>query len=491
MTDPTPRDATSDVQGRLWGARFAQPPATAAWALGVSTSFDARLWRHDLAGSMAHAHELHRIGVLDEKEWAAMMAALEDCAGAFADDSFTFTADDEDVHGAIERWLVEQLGPLGGKLRAGRSRNDQIANDLRLYCREAIDGIVGDIRLVQQALVDQAERELGTLAPGMTHLQRGQPVLLSHLLLAWFWMLDRDAGRLLDARVRMDESVLGSGAMAGVTLELDPVAYAHHLGYERVARNSMDAVASRDFAAEFLAATAILATTCSRIGEELVLWSSAEFGFARAGDAFSTGSSIMPQKRNPDMAELVRGKAGRVVGNLVAILTTLKGLPMTYNRDLQEDKEPVFDTVDTLSLVLPALAGTLASLTFDRERLASAAAGGFSLATDLAEELVRRGVAFREAHEVVGTLVRTAEERGCDLDGLDAATIADAHEVFDTDVVDLLDVRRAVDRRTSSLGTATSSVTAQLATARETLAAAMPGPGGSPSQGQDHDAPDQ
>ncbi len=465
--DGSDGDATG--AGRLWGGRFDQGPAEAAWALGVSTGYDVRLARHDLAGSRAHAAELHRIGVLDVDEHARLVAALDRCATLFATGTFPVADTDEDVHGAIERWLVEDLGDLGGKLRAGRSRNDQIANDLRLALKEACDGVVDGIRGVQRSLADQAGDNLGLLAPGMTHLQRGQPVLLSHLLLAWFWMLERDAGRFTDARDRIDESVLGSGALAGLTLDLDPSAYADQLGFARVAPNSMDAVAARDGAAEFLAAAAILAVTCSRMGEELVLWSTAEFGFARVGDAFSTGSSIMPQKRNPDIAELVRGKAGRVVGDLVALLTVVKGLPLTYNRDLQEDKEPVFDAVDTLALVLPALAGTVASLTFDADRLEAAAAGGFSLATDLAEELVRRGVPFREAHEVVGGLVRRAEHEGVDLDGLDPDDLAAAHEALDPSVADLLDVRAAVERRDASLGTASTSVRDQLDRARAIL----------------------
>ena len=448
--------------GRLWGARFAQGPDEAAWQLGVSTHFDVHLWRQDIAGSRAHARELHRIGVLDDAELQRMLGALDDCAAEFEAGTFGFEAFDEDVHGAIERWLVDRLGDLGGKLRAGRSRNDQIANDLRLYLRDACDHLIGCVRDLQHALADQAEVHLDWLAPGMTHLQRGQPVLLSHHLLAYAWMLDRDAGRLSDARDRMDTSVLGSGAMAGLTLDLDPAAYAETLGFARVADNSMDAVASRDFALEFLSAAAILATTLSRMGEEIVLWASSEFGFARVGDAFSTGSSIMPQKRNPDVAELVRGKAGRVIGDLMALLTIVKGLPLTYNRDLQEDKEPVFDAVTTLSLTLPAMTGCVASLTFDRDRLAAAAAGGFSLATDLAEELVRRGVPFREAHEVVGGVVRMAEERGVDLDGLSPDEIASAHEVLDQSVADLLDVRQAVERRRAVLGTSSTSVAAQL-----------------------------
>jgi argininosuccinate lyase len=456
--------------GRLWGGRFTAGPDEAAWQLGVSTGFDRQLWRQDLAGSLAHAGELRRIGVLDDDEHAAMAAALDRCAGLFAADAFPFQATDEDVHGAIERWLVDELGPLGGKLRAGRSRNDQIASDLRLWCRDACDDLVVLVGALQDAFVEQADAHLGWLAPGYTHLQRGQPVLLSHHLLAYVWMLDRDAGRLRDARRRLDASVLASGALAGQTLGLDPQAYADALGFDRVVENSMDAVASRDFALEVLSACAILAVTLSRLGEEIVLWATAEFGFARVGDGFSTGSSIMPQKRNPDIAELVRGKAGRVVGDLVALLTTVKALPLTYDRDLQEDKEPVFDAVGTLRLVLPAITGTVASLTFDRDRLAAASVGGFALATDLAEELVRRGVPFREAHEVVGEVVRLAESRGVDLDGLDADELAAAHPALDATVADLLDPRAAVDRRNGVNGTATSSVTAQLELARQAAA---------------------
>ena len=467
MTQGSDGDATGE--GRLWGARIASGPAPAAWALGVSTHFDTRLWAEDLDGSIAHAAELHRIGILDEDEHDRMTAKLREAKELFLRGEFPLTDEDEDVHGAIERWLVEELGPLGGKLRAGRSRNDQIAGDLRLFLRRRTAVLVDHVRNLQRSLCDQAEAQLGVLAPGMTHLQRGQPVLLSHALLSWVWMLQRDVGRLTDFAERADESVLGAGAMAGTTLPIDPSRTAADLGFSRVAANSMDAVASRDLAAEFLAACAILGVTCSRLGEELVLWSSAEFGFARPGDAWTTGSSIMPQKRNPDTAELVRGKSARLVGDLTTMLTLTKGLPLTYNRDLQEDKEPVFDAVDTLQLVLPALAGTVASLTFDEEKLEAAAAGGFSLATDLAEELARRGVPFREAHEVAGRLVRVAEERGGDLDVLTGEDLAAAHDALDADVADLLDVRQAVERRTSSLGTARSSVEAQLDAARAAI----------------------
>jgi argininosuccinate lyase len=462
-------DEATDA-GRLWGGRFTAGPDEAAWALGVSTSFDRKLWRQDLAGSRAHARELRRIGVLDDDELARMLAALDRCARVFEADAFPFLATDEDVHGAIERWLVEELGPLGGKLRAGRSRNDQIASDLKLYCRDACDELVHLIGGLQEAFVVQAEAHLGWHAPGYTHLQRGQPVLLSHHLLAYVWMLDRDAGRLRDARARLNESTLASGAMAGQTLGLDPQAYADELGFDRVTPNSMDAVGSRDFALEVLSACAILAVTLSRLGEEIVLWASAEFAFARVGDAFSTGSSIMPQKRNPDIAELVRGKAGRVIGDLMGLLTTMKALPLTYDRDLQEDKEPVFDAVDTLRLVLPAITGTVASLTFDRDRLAAASVGGFALATDLAEELVTRGVPFRDAHEIVGAVVKYAEDRGVDLDGLDPAELATIHPALDAEVAARFDAQQAIDRRDGVNGTATTSVRAQLERARAAAA---------------------
>jgi len=452
--------------GRLWGARIAAPPAQAAWALGVSTHFDTALWRQDLAGSVAHAHELARIGILADAELTSLLGALDRCAALFDAGAFPLLPTDEDVHGAVERWLVEELGPVGGKLRAGRSRNDQIANDLRLYLRDAIDELIGLIGGLQVALCDQAEAHLDWLAPGFTHVQRGQPVVLGHHLLAWVWALDRDAGRLRDCRRRVNVSVLGSGALAGTTLGQDPAAYAAQLGFDGVAQNSMDAVGSRDVAAEFLAACAILAVTLSRMGEEQVLWATAEFGFGRPGEAFTTGSSIMPQKRNPDVAELVRGKSGRIIGDLVALLTVCKGLPLTYNRDLQEDKEPIFDAVDTLRLTLPALTGAVATTTFDRDRLRAAAVGGFSLATDLAEELARRGVPFREAHELVGGLVRVAESRGGDLDTLTADDLTAAHPALDAGVVDLLDVEASVARRSSSLGTAPDAVRAQLKRAR-------------------------
>ncbi len=457
--------------GRLWGARFTATPDAAAIELGYSTAFDRNLWREDLAGSRAHAAELRRIGVLDDQEHSQFAAAFTTCEQLFATDTFVFTADDEDVHGAIERWLVEELGPMGGKLRAGRSRNDQIANDLRLWCKSAADEIITLISGLQEALITQAEKHHDWLSPGFTHLQRGQPVLLSHHLLAYVWMFERDADRFADALKRIDISVLGSGALAGQTLGLDPDAYRDALGFARTIENTIDGVASRDFALELLAAAAILATNLSRLGEEVVLWASAEFGFARVGDAFSTGSSIMPQKRNPDVAELVRGKAGRVIGDLVTLLTVIKGLPLTYNRDLQEDKEPVFDAVWTLSRVLPAMTGTVASLTFNKEVLENASVGSFALATDLAEELVTRGVAFRDAHEIVGRVVRIAEDKGCDLADLAPEDFADLHPAMDASVQQRFTATEAIRRRNAPNATAYASVQAQIAKARQAVSA--------------------
>jgi argininosuccinate lyase len=401
--------------------------------------------------------------VLLDEHHAAIVAALDQIAEEFATDAFVFRDDDEDLHGAIERRLVEVCGDAGGRLRAGRSRNDQIASDLRLYLRQAIVELVSGVRAVQQALADQAETALDWLAPGYTHLQRAQPVTLAHHLLAHAWALDRDAGRLTDARARMDTSTLGAGALAGTTLPLDPAAYARALGFASVASNSIDAVADRDFAVEFLAAAALLGVHLSRLGEEVVLWASAEFGWVQVGDGFSTGSSIMPQKRNPDVAELVRGKTGRLVGDLVAVLVTLKGLPLAYNRDLQEDKEQVFDAVDTLAVALPAVAGMVASLTFDRQRLAAAAADSFALATDLAEALVDAGFPFRLAHERVGRLVAEAEHRRVGLDALiEAEGLQMLPELEGIDLTAILDPVQAVSRRAASLGPAPERVRAQL-----------------------------
>jgi argininosuccinate lyase len=454
------------VEGRLWGGRFAEAPAEAAWQLGRSIGFDARLWRDDVAGSVAHADELRRVGLISEEDRQAIVRALATIADEFASGAFVFRDDDEDLHGSVERRLIELAGDAGRRLRAGRSRNDQIASDLRRYLhREIAQQCLPAVRDLQGALADKAEETVAWLAPGYTHLQRAQPVTIGHHLLAHAWALERDVGRLRDAAERMGDSVLGAGALAGTSLPVDPQQYAQRLGFPRVAQNSMDAVADRDFAVEFLAAAALVGVHVSRLAEEIVLWCSAEFGWARVGDPFSTGSSIMPQKRNPDVAELARGKTGRVVGDLVALLVTLKGLPLTYNRDLQEDKEPVFDAADTLRLVLPAMAGTVRSLEFDRERLAAAVSGGFTLATDLAEALVQAGMAFRDAHERVGRLVADCEARGIDLQGLSPEECRAAFPELagaPADIDDLFDPAAAVARRNAPFGPAPQRVREQL-----------------------------
>jgi argininosuccinate lyase len=461
--------STEGHRGRLWGARFDGGPDEAAWRLGVSTHFDTRLARHDVAGSRAHASELARVGLLDPATLEEVLAALDELDGLLARGEFDLEPTDEDVHGALERWLTERLGADAGRVRAGRSRNDQVVSDLRLWTRDAIDRTVADVGALQAALVARAEEHRSTLAPGYTHLQRAQPVLLAHWFLAWFWMLERDVARLTDARRRVDVSVLGSAALAGQTLGLDPEAYAAALGFAAVTDNSLDAVSSRDFVLEVLAASAILATTLSRLAEELVVWSTSEFGFARLSDGFTTGSSIMPQKRNPDVAELARGKAGRVIGSLVAVLTTVKGLPLSYDRDLQEDKEPLFDAIDTLGLVVPALTGAIASAVFDVERLARAASDPGGLATDLAEVLVRRGVPFARAHDLVGELVRLAEGSGRTIAELDADEAGALDPALDASALAVLDARSAVERREGRGGTGPASVARQLAAASAIL----------------------
>ncbi len=468
-------DPTSDTaigEGRLWGARLSAAPDRAAWDLGRSVHFDARLWPYDLSGSRAHADELRRLDLLTAEDHEAISRALVTIEGEFREDGFDFLPDDEDVHGAVERRMIELAGEAGGRLRAGRSRNDQIVNDLRLYLADQSTAIIAEIRALQTALADQAELGLDALAPGYTHLQRAQPVTLAQHLLAHAWALDRDAGRLADCRARLLEaSPLGSGALAGLTLPLDPQRYADALGYTGVAPNTMDAVADRDFAVEFLSATAMLGVHLSRLCEEVVVWSTVEFGWVRVGDAFSTGSSIMPQKRNPDVAELVRGKSGRLVGDLVTLLVTLKGLPLTYNRDLQEDKEPVFDAVDTLRLSLPAVSGMVTSMVFDTDRIAATAAGGFALATDVAEALVVAGVPFRTAHERVGALVARCEAEGIDITDMTPEAFAAAMpEIDPAGVDDLLDPAGAVRRRRAVQGPAPEMAAQQLARLRSRLA---------------------
>jgi argininosuccinate lyase len=459
---------------RLWGGRFESGPAEALTRLSMSVQFDWRLARYDLLASRAHAGVLHRAGLLDDRETARLLAAIEDLSQDCLTGAFRPSAADEDVHTALERGLLERVGSLGGKLRAGRSRNDQVATDLRLYLRDHARQVVARLAELQTALMEQAQRHLAeppTPAPGMTHLQHAQPVLLAHQLLAHVQGFGRDVSRLRDWDRRAAICPLGAGALAGSSLPLDPAAVAAELGFDATAANSMDAVADRDFAAEFCFAAALAGVHLSRLGEEVVLWTSYEFGWAEIGDAYATGSSIMPQKKNADVAELARGKAGRLIGGLTGLLTVLKGLPLTYNRDLQEDKEPVFDAVDTLLLVLPAMAGLVSSLQFHTERLARGAAAGHALATDLAELLVRRGVPFRDAHESVGHLVVWCEVHDCELAEVSDEDLAKVSAHFTPDVRSVLSVPGAIAARDSVGGTAPGRVAEQLAALRLTVAA--------------------
>ncbi len=451
---------------RLWGGRFESGPAEALARLSVSVQFDWRLAQYDLLASKAHARVLHKAGLLDDAELARLLGALDELSRDSVSGIFRPTVADEDVHTALERGLLERVGSLGGKLRAGRSRNDQVATDLRLYLRDHARQVAARLIELQTALMDQAQRHLGespTPAPGLTHTQHAQPVLLSHQLLAHVQAFARDVARLRDWDKRAAVSPLGSGALAGSSLAVDPEAVAAELGFDAAAGNSMDAVADRDFAAEFCFAAALAGVHLSRLGEEVVLWTSHEFGWAEIDDAYATGSSIMPQKKNADVAELARGKAGRLIGGLTGLLTVLKGLPLTYNRDLQEDKEPVFDAVDTLLLVLPAMAGLVSSMSFRVERLVRSAAAGHVLATDLAELLVKRGVPFREAHEAVGHLVVWCEVNECQLGDVSDEDLAKVSPYFTPDVREVLSVPGALAARDTYGGTAPARVAQQLA----------------------------
>ena len=456
-------DGGAQHEGRLWGGRFAGGPAEAMAELSRSTHFDWRLARYDLAGSAAHARALHRAGLLGDDELGGMLAGLERLSEAVTSGAFTASPGDEDVHGALERGLVEQVGAeLGGRLRAGRSRNDQIATLIRMYLRDALRGVVAEVLGVVDALREQADRHLGVAMPGRTHLQHAQPILLSHHLLAHAWPLLRDCDRVVDLDRRLAVSPYGSGALAGTSLGLDPEQVATELGFGASAANSLDGTAARDVVAEAAFVLAQLGVDLSRLSEDVILWCTHEFGFATLSDAWSTGSSIMPQKKNPDVAELARGKAGRLLGNLTGLLATLKGLPLAYNRDLQEDKEPVFDSVDQLRVLLPAVAGMVGTLTFHPERLEELAPRGFSLATDVADWLVRQRVPFAQAHHIAGATVRYCEQAGIELSDLTPEALAGIAPELGPGVLEVLTVRGSVDSRDGRGGTATVRVREQL-----------------------------
>ncbi len=456
------------VGGALWGGRFASGPSDALRALSRSTHFDFVLAPYDLAGSRAHAEALAARGLLTDEQLDGLLAALERVRARVEDGTLVPGPDDEDVHAVLEQALLTEAGPdLGGRLRAGRSRNDQIATEIRLYLRDHARAIGLAVLDLVDALAARADATFGAVMPGRTHLQHAQPVLLAHHLLAHAWPLVRDLDRLGDWARRADRSTYGSGALAGSSLGLDDELVARRLGFSRPVENSIDGVSARDAVAEFAFVAAMIGVDLSRLAEDVVLWTTRDVGFARLHDSWSTGSSIMPQKKNPDVAELARGKAGRLIGDLTGLLTTLKGLPLAYDRDLQEDKEPVFDQVTTLETVLPAMTGMVATLRFDVERMAASAPQGYSLATDVAEWLVLQGVPFREAHETTGALVSAAEARGLPLDALSDGDLAAVSPALTPEVRSVLTVEGSVASRTGVSGTAPDRVRAQLAALTE------------------------
>ncbi|MCW2763532.1 MAG: argH [Marmoricola sp.] len=456
----------------LWGGRFASGPSPELVELSRSTHFDWRLAPYDLAGSRAHAMVLQAAGLLSRDDLTALIAGIDGLAADVEAGRFVAEPGDEDVHTALERGLLERLGAdLGGRLRAGRSRNDQIATLFKMYLRDHGRRIAALVTSLAESLAAQAETHLGDAKPGRTHLQHAQPVLLSHHLLAHAWPLVRDLERLAewDARVAAD-SPYGSGALAGSSLGLDPQKVAADLGFTGSTANSIDGTAARDFVAEFAFVTAQIGVDVSRLAEEIIIWNTKEFDFVTLHDGYSTGSSIMPQKKNPDIAELARGKSGRLIGNLTGLLATLKGLPLAYNRDLQEDKETVFDSIDTLEVLLPAFAGMVATLTFNTERMQALAPQGFALATDIAEWLVREGVPFRDAHEISGACVQACEQRGIELWDLSDADFDAISPALTPGVREVLTVEGSLASRSSRGGTAQVRVTEQLAELRSRLA---------------------
>lgn len=449
----------------MWGGRFAESLDARMKAFNDSFSFDRRMWAEDIRGSMAWARGIAAAGVLNDAERDAILGGLAQVHAEFAEGRFVPQPGDEDIHTAVERRLIELIGAPAGKLHTGRSRNDQVATDVQLWTLGAIERADAALRAVQQALLERADEAGTALIPGYTHLQRAQPVLLAHWLLSHFWPLQRDRERLADCARRTRVMPLGSGAIAGTPLIVDRTAMAAELGFDTSSPNSMDAVSDRDFIAEFLFCGALIGIHLSRLAEDLVLYSTSEFGFVTLADAYSTGSSLMPQKKNPDSFELTRGKSGRLLGNLMTLLTVLKGLPATYNKDLQEDKEPLFDTADTLELTLSVVAGAIATARFNTTRM-RAALDDAMLATDVADYLVERGVPFREAHRVVGVLVREAENRGVRLSALPLEVYTATHAAFGADVQSVFDLDRSAAARRVSGATAPAAVREQIAAAK-------------------------
>ena len=457
------------VSGKLWGGRFAEATAASVEAFTASVHYDARLYRHDIMGSRAHARMLARQGLITAEECAAILRGLDGIEAEIDRGDFVFRPELEDVHMNIEQALTERIGAAGAKLHTARSRNDQVNLDFRLYLRDECDALDGLLKEAQRAFVRRARHYLGAVMPGYTHLQRAQPVLLSHHLLAYVEMFGRDRERLAGCRQRINILPLGAAAMAGTGLPIDRQSVAEELGFAAITANSMDTTGDRDFALEFLFCLNLMQLHLSRLAEELVLWSSKEFEFIRIGDRYCTGSSIMPQKKNPDIPELIRGKTGRVTGALMALLMTVKGLPLTYNRDLQEDKEQVFDALDTVKASLAITAELLDHTEFDVDRLRAATVGGFMTATDMADYLVRRNLPFRQAHGVVGRIVAHCQERGCELVDLPLAELRHFSELIEEDVFAILSVDGSVNSRTSAGGTAAVRVREALENAEKKL----------------------
>ena len=455
----------------LWGGRFEDAPAEFTQEFGASLPVDKRMWESDIAGSKAHAKMLAKQGIISEKDAEDIRSGLDDIARQIEDGSFDFEIEDEDIHMSIERNLTEAIGAAGGRLHTGRSRNDQVATDTRLHSKKLARGLMHQLLDIRGALLEVATREFGVVMPGYTHMQKAQPVLFSHHMLAYYWMFTRDFVRVRAAYDAADVLPLGSAALAGTTYPLDRDFVADELGFSEVSKNSMDAVSDRDFLLDLTYACSVAMMHLSRMCEEFIYWSSNEFQFIRLSDAYSTGSSIMPQKKNPDFAELIRGKTGRVYGDLMGLLTTLKGLPLAYNKDMQEDKEGVFDAVDTLSDSLVVMTGMIRTMTVNADAMRKGAHGGFMAATDLADYLVGKGMPFRDAHAVVGKLVLECEKQGKTLQELSVDELKQADPLFDAGALDAVDIDKIVARRITAGGTGHDAVKVQLDQARERLAA--------------------
>ncbi len=452
------------MSNKMWGGRFASGPDAIMEEINASIGFDQRLYRQDIAGSKAHATMLAATGILTQADRDAILSGLDGVLGEIEAGTFTFSRALEDIHMNVESRLRELIGDAAGRLHTARSRNDQVATDFRLYVRDSIDTLVTQVRSLQLALVTRAEEEAETILPGFTHLQNAQPVTFGHHLLAYVEMLGRDAGRLLDARKRLNESPLGSAALAGTPYPIDRQMTAEALGFDRPTANSLDAVSDRDFVLETLSAASICGMHLSRFAEEMVIWSSAQFGFVRLSDKFTTGSSIMPQKRNPDAAELVRAKVGRILGALTSLTVVMKGLPLAYSKDMQEDKEVAFDALDALSLSLAAMTGMVGDMQPNRDRMRASAAAGFSTATDVADWLVREaGIPFRDAHHITGQVVALAEQKGCGLEGLTIEDFKSVDQRIDSRIHKVLTVDASVAARRSYGGTAPANVVEQAA----------------------------